>query len=209
MGASRSSIDNMQFMKLFFLAMIATAVCALPSDDAIPEVDADTLLQTTSHAEASDMLAKAGANACTELANATEDEVKKNIEQQQALLDKIDKGEDCKNKGQSGVSSAKEVKLKAAGTLKDAEDALAKALKAPIDFGKFKYDQLEQGKCDLFFNSKVYTDAKAKAQAAKSARDKAKGVLVGAKEAVDSAEKSAAGLAQACACKVRGLHQAS
>jgi len=209
MGASRSSIDNMQFMKLFFLAMIATAVCALPSDDAIPEVDADTLLQTTSHAEASDMLAKAGANACTELANATEDEVKKNVEQQQTLLDKIDKGQDCKNKGQSGVTTAKDAKMKATSALADAEDALAKALKAKIDFGKFEYDQLEPGKCDLFFNSKVYTDAKAKADAANKARDKAKGALDGAKAAVDAASKAAFALAQACACKIRGLHETS
>merc|ERR1711988_92236 len=82
------------------------------------------------------------------------------------------------------------------------------AAEATTNFGDFKLSQLSEGSCSIFFNSKVYTDAKAKRTAAKTALDKAKGAKALAEQDLVKAKVAQQEKAEACACEVKDMHAA-
>merc|ERR1712096_263308 len=207
-------------MKIVLVALLAAAVCALPSDSDLPSVVPETppqdfantedteadLLQTEARMEAEDMMRKAGANACEKLADATEDEVKKNVAAQQDLMDKVNKGKTCKDEGQAEVNHAVTTLASAESTEKSAKKAFEDAQDANVNFGTFKYKQLSEGRCSEFFGTKAWKDAKAKVKATNSAYDKAKGATAAAKTSLEKAKASAKQRANRCHCKVRKNH---
>merc|ERR1711988_734482 len=205
------------------LALLATAL-AIPSDGVVPEEqllqdvliqDAavtvahdQELLQSDARAYAESMLQKSGSNACETLAKDTMDEVKKNVEAAQKLMDKLDNGAACEHTGKKEVEKADLALTQAKSTLTDAQKAYDSAADAKINFGDFKLSQLQEGSCSIFFNSKTYTDAKAKRTAAKTKLDKAKGAKSTAETELQSAKDKQQAKAEKCACEVKDMHVA-
>merc|ERR1712070_1157199 len=125
---------NMKF-GFVFAALVAVAV-AIPSDMIAPEATLVSIDEASpSYAEAANLLQKKGANACDDLAKATEDEVKDNIKAQQKLLDNMDKGADCPNEGQSAIKAAQDEEKRAQQAVKDAQNDLNSANNANVDWG--------------------------------------------------------------------------
>merc|ERR1711998_572146 len=93
-------------------------------------------------------------------------------------------------------------KLTEASTAQDnAQQDYNKAADAKINFGDFKLSQLQEGSCGIFYNSKIYKDAKAKL-------DQAKGSKITAKQNLDAAKEKQQAAAEKCACEVKDMHEA-
>merc|ERR1711967_134771 len=148
-------------MKIYFAALLALAVtvAALPSNDNItPEMS----FMEQSYAEAKETVRMMQArgqndNACRDLAEATEKEVKDNVKTAQELMDKSDRGESCKDEGKPAI--------------KQAEDAK----EAQVDFPSYALSSLTEGQCGQFFASSAFQDAKSKRTTACDASKKAEG----------------------------------
>merc|ERR1711998_391316 len=192
-----SRTSNMRSTTLFVVAVLAVGALALP-DGTIPEdaVMNDVLqappvelseLQTAARSHAEQMLAKSGSNACAAPATATEDEVKKNVEAAQALMDKLNNGAECEHAGKKEVDSAATALTEATAKQSTAQSAYNSAANADVDFGKYKLSQLQEGSCSQFYNSKNYKDAKAKRTAANTALNQAKGATSNAQSALNKA----------------------
>merc|ERR1711998_309327 len=122
MGANiRNNTTFLMKLVFIFAALVAVAT-AIPANTVVPE--ATLLSEEASYSEAAALLQKSGANACEDLAKATEDEVKKNIKAEQDLLDKMDKGSDCPS------------------SVKDAESSLNTAMNANVEWGSSKFNQV-------------------------------------------------------------------
>jgi len=148
-------------------------------------------------------------NACLQLADATENEVKANMKIEQLLLEKMDKGENCPTLGVDNVGSAL-TNLKAAkAASRAAAAALAAADNAELDFGKFAFSSLSEGNCGTFYNSQVYQSAKAKVNSAKASKSKADGAETEAKKAHDNAIAAQKKEQNKCFCAVKKTHEAA
>lgn len=198
------------------LALLATAVTALPSEvPPVPAVEAPETAFTEEAAfdtaeafsHAQDLVEKKGASACADLADATIKEVKSNIEQEQQLLNKIDKGDKCPQEGQDSVTAAKKALKDAEAAKVVADKALKDAQGAKVNFGDFTFSSLTPGNCQAMFGSSAYTSAKAKVDSAKKAAEKAVGVVTGSKTAVDNAVTAAALAVKTCQCNAYKAHE--
>jgi len=193
-------------MKCFFiLAAIAVATSALPSaDTAVPE---DEITSDGAFSEALAMLQDQGNNACNDLANATEQEVKDNIKKEQDLLNKIDTGSKCPNEGQAEVAAATRAKKEADQKLSDATSALSKAQGARVKWTDSTFSALNENNCNTFFSQTSYINAKNAVKAAQTARDKANGVADQAAKNVPIAVADAAGAVKKCQCTAYNNHK--
>jgi len=196
----------MKAVQILLVVVLAITVSALPADDTVPEVinasPVEDFLQ-----EASEMVQQKGKNACEDLANATEKEVKTSVESEQAVLNKINTGSGCPNEGQAAVAAAKKAQASSESKKKAADDALAAAKSATINFGDFVFSSLDKNNCNTFFQSNVYTTAEAKVTAATLAQAKAAGEVTEAKKSVQIAISEAAKAVKKCQCKTYTFHE--
>jgi len=215
----------MNAMKCILFFALAAAVYAQvgitePDEDLIvPEatqevapmefVDEEALQQASeeAHAKATSYLEKAGAGACSKLSDATAQEVKDNVKAQQAILDKIDKGANCPQRGQAAVTAMKGKLTAAENTSKDAAKKYNDALKVDVDFGKRSFDSLTEGNCNTFFNSAAYTNAKKKVSDAKKKKEEAAGKVTQAKKSLKTAEDTAKASVKICQCDTFKAHE--
>jgi len=159
------------------------------------------------HAEADSLMAKAGAGACKDLADATEKEVQDNVKAQQAIMDKIEKGAKCPQEGQDAVN-AMNGKLIAAKNDKTAKDkAYNDAMNADVNFGTRKYNSLTKGQCGTFFNSQAFKNAETKVNNAKKAKDAAAGKVTQAQKDLDAAKAAAKIAVRKCQCSTFKAHE--
>merc|ERR1711998_203832 len=199
MGANiRNNTTFLMKLVFIFAALVAVAT-AIPANTVVPE--ATLLSEEASYSEAAALLQKSGANACEDLAKATEDEVKKNIKAEQDLLDKMDKGSDCPSSGQDGVKAAEKEETRAKQAVKDAESSLNTAMNANVDWGSSKFNQVTKGQCGTFYTSNAYASAEKKANAAKTALATAQGKSEEATKAVAAAKEAAKKEVYLCQCK--------
>merc|ERR1719460_273198 len=105
-------------MKLFLLALVATAVVALPSpdlpDSTVPEtglVDTNAFDPAKEAQAAITVMLQEGKDegACASLASATIKEVEDGVAGQQKILNALDTGASCPSEGQAGVDAAQKI----------------------------------------------------------------------------------------------------
>jgi len=200
-------------MKIYFAALLALAVtvAALPSNDNItPEMS----FMEQSYAEAKETVRMMQArgqndNACRDLAEATEKEVKDNVKTAQELMDKSDRGESCKDEGKPAIKQAEDAKKEADDKYKDAKKKCEDAKEAQVDFPSYALSSLTEGQCGQFFASSAFQDAKSKRTTACDASKKAEGEASQAKKDVEKAKEAAKTLVSACQCKVWQKHEES
>jgi len=202
-------------MRVTIVCVLALAIygtAALPSDaDAV--VPEDTLVEYQAHQfeDTKQMLLemKSQGNSdkdCRKLADSTEDSVKDNIKAEQDTLNKMAKGKECPSRGQKAVDRAADNLKKAQKKATDTAKKYAKTLDYRVDFGKYRFGDLTEGKCGVFFGSSAYTNAKAAAKAAKDAKLKAAGALDQAKKAHQTAIEDQKNAITKCYCDLKKLH---
>merc|ERR1711959_867847 len=162
-----------------------------------------------SFAQAKALVADRGDGACSDLAEATIDEVKQSIEAEQATLNKIDTGAKCSSEGQTAIEAAK-ASLETAQQAKTSEDRRRPDAKgAKINFGDFAFDSLTPGNCDSMFSSSAYTTQKAAVDAATESASQAAGKVSQAQTAVSDAESAAKDAVRQCQCNAYKAHEAA
>merc|ERR1712195_352630 len=114
------------------IALIAAVHAAPTTNDVVPETNFVEGAATSAHASAKQIateMIQAGSDwtACSELANATRDEVTDAVAAKQDMLDGLDKGCDCAGKGQDEVIRTLDEMNAASSAVKVAETALETA----------------------------------------------------------------------------------
>merc|ERR1712139_167999 len=202
MGAPHN-IPFVMKLAFIFAALVAVAA-AIPSTDI--ETPESVLFTETEDAspeynEAADLLQKNGANACDDLAKATEDEVKKNINAEQDLLNKMDKGASCPSEGQAGITAAQKEESRAKQAQADAQTNLNNAQNKNISWGTSRFNSVRKGDCNVFYNSQAYKNAENAVNAATNALNQAKGKYSEAQRATATAKEAAKKMVKDCQCK--------
>lgn len=190
-------------LAIFALLFAAAAVVALPSaNNVVPEAEYDPAVDAKNSI---DMLLQQGKDqgACADLASATVSEVENSVNAQQKILDALDTGSDCPNKGQAAVDTAEQALNDANKAQTDAEAAQASAEDAPITFQPKSLASLQEGECGAFFSDPVYTQAVAAKNAAKEAASQAQGGTKAAEDGLKAAKDAQAAAIKECQCAVR------
>jgi len=203
---------------LILLAATALVATALPGsdnvdynvEDIVPEtqmVEEDKSDFEATKAELMAMKASGKSDKdCRKLADDTEDTVRKDVDVQQKLLDKMDKGEKCPTKGSTRVADAEKLLKKAEKGKKDADSAYSKAMKTGVKFATIPFENLVEGQCSTFFNQQSYKNAKSAAASAKKKAEQAKGALDNAKKELKDAKEAAKAAVNKCMCDVKKKH---
>merc|ERR1712072_722093 len=166
----------------------------------------ETSVDAEAYAEAEEYRSTHGDGACRTLADATEKEVRDNVRAQQAILNKIDKGDQCHKEGQDAVRSMK-AKLKSAEKKhKDADAEYNKALVAKVDFGRHNFNSIKKNDCSRFFSGASYTQREAHVKKTKDKRTSAAGAVTQAKKSLAAAEEAAVVAARKCRCRAFTNH---
>merc|ERR1712072_634927 len=207
---------TMRSFQILVAFALAFTVSALPStDEAVPETElaipefppATEFATATEYEKASVLVSKKGDKACTDLADAAETEGKENVKNAQDILSKIDNGANCAKEGQDAVKSAKAPSEQAKAKKTKADQDYADAQGAKVNFGDFSFNSLNPNNCQGFFASSVYTNAKAKVDAATTAAASAAGEVKQAATAVQNAITAAESAATKCKCKAFKAHE--
>merc|ERR1712025_1113386 len=110
-------------------------------------------------------------------------------------------------KTKTDIRVATESLSKAKTTLTTAILTLTKAGEASVDFGSRTFSSLKKGECSTFFTHSSYVTAKARFEAATTAKIKAEGAKTEAERILKQAISTAASLRHKCLCKVQALHR--
>merc|ERR1711998_224786 len=181
---------------------LAVTVAALPSNTEHESVVPENSFLEESYQNAKEtvrMMQSQGKddNACRDLADATEKEVKDNAKTAQELMNKIPTGKTCNEEGQAAVKAAENAKNEADDNYKKAQKKCDDAKDATVVFPGYALSSLTEGQCSQFFSASAYTDAKSKRT---QACDEAK-------KDVDKAKEAAKELVRECQCKAYTAHE--
>merc|ERR1712166_1583850 len=139
---------NMVFRSILVaIALIASAHAVPTPNDIVPETKFVEAAATSAHASAKQIVTEmiqAGSDwtACSELANATRDEVEDNVKTKQDMLDELDKGCNCAALGQDEVNRTLNEMNAALKAETDAETALQIATNAQVQLADQEYQLL-------------------------------------------------------------------
>merc|ERR1711865_1234920 len=97
--------------------------------------------------------------ACSELANATRDEVEDNVKTKQGMLDELDKGCGCAALGQDEVTRTVNEMNAALNAVTVAETALETATNAQVQLSSQEYQLLRSGECGWIQTDGAYQTA--------------------------------------------------
>merc|ERR1711865_1324096 len=97
--------------------------------------------------------------ACSELANATRDEVEDNVKSKQDMLDNLDKGCGCAALGQDEVNRTLNEMNAAFNAVTDAETALETATNAQVQLADQEFSFLQAGECGWIQTDAAYLSA--------------------------------------------------
>jgi len=150
-----------------------------------------------------------GADACKDLADATEKTVEQNVKQEQDLLDKLDRGQNCPKSGQSAVDNADSALQKANGEAQDASKALAKAQGADVDWGSSAFNSVTKGNCNVFYTSAAYVAAEKAVSAAKDHLNQKNGAVTALTKALAKAKEDQKAAIAKCQCDTYNNHNAA
>jgi len=204
-------------MKIFTLLAFVGVATALPStaDDIVPEgFDASGMAPPTDFLEVSAfdeakatvesmIQAGKGQGACADLAAATVKEVEDSVDSAQKILNSLDTGSDCPNKGQSAVDAAQSDLDQANKDKEAAEAAAASAADAEVNFGSMPLSSLTEGQCAVFFNSAAYTSAVATKESTANAGTQAAAAVTAAEAGVQAAKEAQQDAIKECQCAAK------
>merc|ERR1719454_724826 len=208
-------------MKIFALLAFVGVATALPStaDDIVPEgFDASGMAPPTDFSEVSafdeakatvQSMIQAGKDqgACGDLAAATVKEVEDSVDAAQKILDSLNTGSDCPNKGQGAVDAAQSA-LDQANKDKEAADAAASAAaSASVNFGSMPLSSLTEGQCGVFFNSAAYTSAVATKESTANAATQAAAAVTAAEAGVNAAKEAQQDAIKECQCDAKKAYE--
>merc|ERR1711865_720478 len=97
--------------------------------------------------------------ACSELANATRDEVEDDVKTKQDMLDELDKGCGCAALGQDEVNRTSNEMNAAFNAVTDAETALETATNAQVQLADQEFSFLQAGECGWIMTDSSYQTA--------------------------------------------------
>lgn len=192
------------------LAVFITIAYAVPNTDSVvPEVE---MLQVDAFQEAHDYVTELlqdgkDQGACADLAAATIKEVQNEVATQQKILDSLDTGSDCPNKGQAAVDAAQSSLDQANKDKTDAEAAAASAVNTPVSIAPKSLSGLTPGNCAPFFTDPAYVAAVAARDAAKAAAAQAAGAVPGAQAGLKAAQDAQKEAIKECQCAVRAAYE--
>merc|ERR1719155_353316 len=215
-------------IKIFALLAFVGVATALPStaDDIVPEgfdasgMDASGMAPPTDFLEVSafdeakatvQSMIQAGKDegACADLAAATVKEVEDSVDAAQKILDSLNTGSDCPNKGQGAVDAAQSA-LDQANKDKEAADAAASAAaSASVNFGSMPLSSLTEGQCGVFFNSAAYTSAVATKESTANAATQAAAAVTAAEAGVNAAKEAQQDAIKECQCDAKQAYEAA
>merc|ERR1712070_1160699 len=203
MGVHRIPIMSVTQL-LIIASAFALVATALPDvDSSTPEFElAEAQSTEASFTEAQSLMQEQGSNACNDLAKTTEDEVNNNIKREQDMLNKLDRGQNCKSKGDDVVSKAKNEKSQADSAYNQAVRNLNSAKTASVNFGQSRFGSIRKGDCSVFFNSGAYRNADNNVKNKQNVVNQKKGAKDAAAKAVDAAYKTKAKMGAECQCAV-------
>merc|ERR1711865_1011671 len=149
---------------LVAIALIASAHAVPTPNDIVPETKFVEAAATSAHASAKQIVTEmiqAGSDwtACSELANATRDEVEDDIKTKQVMLDELDKGCGCAGKGQDEVNRTLNEMNAAFTAVTDAETALETATNAQVQLADQEFSFLQAGECGWIQTDAAYLSA--------------------------------------------------
>merc|ERR1712195_169625 len=146
------------------IALIAAAHAAPTTNDVVPETNFVEGAATSAHASAKQIateMIQAGSDwtACSELANATRDEITDAVAAKQDMLDGLDKGCDCAGKGQDEVIRTLDEMNAASSAVKVAETALETASNTQVQLADQEFSFLQSGECGWIQTDASYQTA--------------------------------------------------
>merc|ERR1712086_780810 len=144
--------------------------------------------------------------ACSELANATRDEVTEAVTDKQDMLDGLDKGCDCAGKGQDEVNRTLNEMNAAFTAVTDAETALETATNAQVQLADQEFSFLQAGECGWIMTDAAYLSAYAIYTKAVNTLAKAKTTYNLSVTAHTEAVTEAARLKLECECATQSAH---
>merc|ERR1712093_231975 len=178
---------------ILVLSLAIIYASAAPLDTMVPE---DSLYeQDDDLSEAREKISQmqtAGASdkECRELTEQTKKDIETVVTNNQNIIDKLPKGEQCMQLGQASVLIAQTEKSKADALVVSTQTSVTKASNHKVEFGSRTYSSLTKGKCDTFFSHSNYVTAKATYKAAVSAHTKAKAAAKAKHECLCKTQKS-------------------
>merc|ERR1712195_272143 len=133
-------------------------------NDIVPETKFVEGAATSAHASAKQIVTEmiqAGSDwtACSELANATRDEVEDNVKTKQGMLDELDKGCGCAALGQDEVTRTLNEMNAALNAVTVAETALETATNAQVQLADQEFQFLQAGECGWIMTDSSYQTA--------------------------------------------------
>merc|ERR1712167_165351 len=194
---------------ILVLSLAIIYASAAPLDTMVPE---DSLYeQDDDLSEAREKISQmqtAGASdkECRELTEKTKKDIQTVVTNNQNIIDKLPKGEQCMQLGQGSVVIAQTEKSKADALVVSTRTSVTKASNHKVEFGSRTYSSLTKGKCDTFFSHSNYVTAKATYKAAVTAHNKAVGAAAEATKILKIKISAAAKAKHECLCKTQKSH---
>merc|ERR1712166_903134 len=156
--------DMMVRSILVAIALVACVRAVPMPNDIVPETKFVEGAATSAHASAKQVVTEmiqAGSDwtACSELANATRDEVTEAVTDKQDMLDGLDKGCDCAGKGQDEVNRTLNEMNAAWTAVTDAQKDLESATNAQVQLSSQEFSFLQAGECGWIMTDAAYLSA--------------------------------------------------
>merc|ERR1712153_144426 len=199
---------NMMFRSILVaIALVASAHAVPTPNDIVPE----TKFVASAHASAKQIVTEmiqAGSDwtACSELANATRDEVEDNVKSKQDMLDNLDKGCGCAALGQDEVTRTSNEMNAAFNAVTDAETALETATNAQVQLSSQSFQFLQAGDCGWIMTDSSYQTAHLTYNTAVTTLATAKTTYTLSVTAHTEAVTEAARLKLECECATQSAH---
>jgi hypothetical protein len=193
-------------MKIAFaLVAFAAIAAAVPSEftEEAPVLDS-SLLETEVHTDIAKMKKKGATEAdCKDLAKTSCNEVLREVNTNQGLINKLKTGSQCIGRGQGGVTKMtlrwkKETKIHHSWTLKVKE-----VLRRKVTISAQRFSSLKRGHCGFIFSSRGYLSIHRSYKHAVSMELKYRGRVSEAWKGVLRARKTAARMVHECHCSTK------
>merc|ERR1712195_439035 len=204
--------NNMVFRSILVaIALIASAHAVPTPNDIVPETKFVEGAATSAHASAKQIVTEmiqAGSDwtACSELANATRDEVEDNVKTKQGMLDELDKGCGCAALGQDEVTRTVNEMNAALNAVTVAETALETATNAQVQLSSQSFQFLQAGECGWIMTDSSYQTAHLTYNTAVTKLATAKTTYTLSVTAHTEAVTEAARLKLECECATQSAH---
>merc|ERR1712167_223168 len=158
---NRSSRKTMMMKSLIFVALVAAAQASVQETEFVQEgSEMDSFSAAQSRVESMlEMDTRARRSACVKAADASINNVFKEVQNAQRSLNRLDNGRRCASRNQHLINHAQHTIRLRQRQLNTANANLRKARRARVRWN-FSYESLREGSCSVFFRSGAWQAAK-------------------------------------------------